>query len=149
MNRLFEYIANHPFLVAAAVLLAIVAIVIEIRQRARGSDLVGPNDAVRLLNGGAVAIDVREGKDYELGHIVDARSIPAAELANRAESLKKYKEKPVILYCDSGVASAGAARALRALGFTKAVALRGGLQNWRQENLPILKGPARKDGKAA
>jgi rhodanese-related sulfurtransferase len=149
MNRLLEYTTNHPFLVAAVALLVVVAIVVEIRQRARGSNVIAPNDAVRLLNGGALALDVRDGKDYELGHIVDARSIPAAELANRADSLKKFKEKPVIVYCDSGLASLGAARALRALGFTQVVSLRGGLQNWRQENLPVLKGPARKDGKQA
>jgi rhodanese-related sulfurtransferase len=149
MNRLFEYTANHPFLVAAAAILAVLAIVIEIRQRARGGNLIGPNDAVRLANGGALILDVRDSKDYEAGHIIDARNVPAAELANRAESFKKYKEKPVLVYCESGFASAAAARALRALGFGKVVTLRGGLQNWRQENLPLMKGSARKEGKQA
>jgi rhodanese-related sulfurtransferase len=102
---------------------------------------------VRLQNSGALLVDVRDSKDYEAGHIIEARHIPAAEIASRAESLKKFKEKPVIVYCDAGFTSAGAARQLRASGFTKVVTLSGGLNSWRQENLPLVKGAARKDGK--
>jgi rhodanese-related sulfurtransferase len=108
---------------------------------------VSPNDAIQLSNGGALLLDVREAGEYEAGHIIDARHIPAAQVGAQADSLKKYREKPVVVYCDSGFASAGAARALRAAGFSKVVTLRGGLQNWRQENLPLVKG--KKEGKHA
>ena len=67
MNRLFEYTTNHPFLVAAAAILAVLTVVIEIRQRGRGSSQVAPNDAVRLINGGALVLDVRDAKDYLIG----------------------------------------------------------------------------------
>ena len=147
MNRFFEYTTNHPFLVAAAAILAVLAVVIEMRHRARGSTSIGIPDAVRLQNAGALVVDVRDLQAYEAGHIIDARHIPAAEIASRAESLKKFKEKPVILYCDTGLASAGAARQLRAAGFNKVVTLSGGLTGWRQENLPLVKGPPKKDGK--
>jgi rhodanese-related sulfurtransferase len=147
MNRFLEYITHHPYLVAAAVILAVLAIVIELRHRARGGTSVGTNDAVRLTNSGALLLDVRDAKDYEEGHIIEARNIPSAEVASRAESLKKFKEKPVIVYCDGGFTSAAAARALRASGFTKVVTLAGGLNSWRQENLPLVKGAAKKDGK--
>jgi len=144
MNRLFEYTANHPFLVAAAAILAVLAVVIEMRQRTRGSQAIEPTAAVRLANAGALVLDVRDGKDYEAGHIIDARHVPASELAGRAESFKRYRDKPVLVYCDGGPASAGAARLLRAAGFGKVVTLRGGLQSWRQENLPLVKGASRK-----
>jgi rhodanese-related sulfurtransferase len=149
MNRLLEYTTTHPFLVAAVAILAVLAIVIEIRQRARGTHLIAPSDAVRLANSGALMLDVRDSKDYDAGHIIDSRNLPAADIATRADSLKKFKEKPVIVYCESGNASAGAAKALRAAGFNKVVTLSGGLQAWRQENLPLVKTPARKDGKHA
>jgi len=148
MNRFPEYISNHPFLVAAAAILAVLAIVFEIRQRARGSSLVSPNDAVRLVNGGALVLDVREPKDYEAGHIIEARSVPAGEVASRVDNFKKHREKPVVVYCESGLASAAAARALKAQGFTKVVTLRGGLQSWRQENLPLVKSPVKKESKS-
>ena len=150
MNRFFEYVVHHPFLVAAAAILAVLALVIEIRHRARGGSAVAPADAVRLANAGALLLDVRDSKEYEAGHIIEARHLPAAELAAKAETmLKKYKEKPVVVYCESGMASGAAARTLRAGGFNKVVTLRGGLQSWRQENLPLVKGAARKDGKQA
>lgn len=147
MNRLFEYTTNHPFLVAAAAILFVLAIIIEVRNRARGSNLISPNEAIQLANTGAAVIDVRSAEEYQAGHIIDSRHIPASELASRAESLKKYKEKPVLVYCENGFASAAAARALRGLGFTKVATLRGGLTSWRQENLPLVKGEGKK-GKA-
>jgi len=150
MNRFFEYTTNHPFLVAAAVILAVLGVVIEMRQRARGTRAIGPADAVRLANSGALFIDVRADTDYEAGHIIDARHVPAASVAERAESFKRYKDKPVVVYCDSGMASAGAARSLRAAGFNKVVTLRGGLQGWRQENLPLVsKNVQRKPAKSS
>lgn len=149
MNRLVEYVINHPFLVGAAAILAVLAIVIEFRHRARGSSAVAPADAVRLANSGALMLDVRDSAAYEAGHIIEARNLPAAELAGKAETLKKYKDKPVIVYCENGMASGGAARTLRTSGFNKVVSLRGGLHAWRQENLPLVKGAARKDGKQA
>jgi rhodanese-related sulfurtransferase len=144
MNRFVEFSTNHPFLVAAAAILAVLVIVFEFRQRARGSFAIAPNDAVRLVNAGALVLDVRDAKAYETGHIIDARSIPADEVAQKAESLKKFKEKPVVVYCDSGASSATAAKALMAAGFTKVVSLRGGLQSWLQENLPVVKGAPKK-----
>lgn len=150
MNRFFEYTTNHPFLVAAAAILAVLVIVTEMRLRARGSQAVGSADAVKLANGGALFLDVREDKDYEAGHIIDARHVPAANVAQRAEAFKRYKDKPVVVYCDSGLSSAAAARALRAAGFNKVVTLRGGLHSWRQENLPVIsKSAERKEGKRA
>ncbi|MDY6946833.1 MAG: rhodanese-like domain-containing protein [Pseudomonadota bacterium] len=147
MNRFLEYTTNHPFLVAAAAILAVLAVVFEMRQRARGGGSVSTTDAVRLQNTGALLIDVRDSEAYQAGHIIEARHIAAAEIASRAESLKKFKEKPVIVYCDGGAASATAARQLRDSGFTKVVTLSGGLNSWRQDNLPLVKGAAKKDGK--
>lgn len=108
---------------------------------------MAPTDAIRLANSGALLLDVRDAKAFEEGHIIDARHLPAAEVASRADSLKKHKDKPVIIYCESGFSAAGAARALRAAGFTKIATLRGGLNAWRQENLPLVKGAAKKEGK--
>lgn len=144
MSRFVEYITNHPFLVAAAAILAVLAVVIEFRHRARGTAAIGPADAVRLVNAGALVLDVRDAKAYEAGHIIDARNIPAAEVGDRAETLKKFKDKPVLVYCDNGFTSANVVRQLKAVGFNKVVSLRGGLHSWHQENLPTVKGAPRK-----
>jgi len=147
MSRFFEYITNHPLLAGAAVILAVIAIVIEVLTRAKGSSLLAPADAVRLVNGGALVLDVRDTSDYNAGHIIDARNIPVKEVGERADSLKKFKEKPVVICCESGTASATAAKTLKSLGFSKVATLKGGLRGWRQENLPLIKA-VKKDGKA-
>ncbi|HTE42051.1 MAG TPA: rhodanese-like domain-containing protein [Steroidobacteraceae bacterium] len=139
MNRFLEFLQNHPYLFTAAFAVAIAAIVMELRHRKGTSAAVGPLDAVRLINSGALVLDVRPAEAFAGGHIIDARHIAAEDLGKEAESLKKkYLEKPVILCCDSGMTSAGAANTLKAQGFSKVVNLRGGLQAWKQENLPLV-----------
>ncbi len=148
MDRLIEYTTRHPFLVAAAVMLAVLVGVIEVRQRARGAASVGPADAVRLVNQGGVVLDVRDSGKFAEGHIIDARNIPSSRLSTDADTLKKWRDKPVVVCCDSGVTSGSAARTLRGLGFSKVVNLRGGIAAWQQENLPLVKASsARKEAR--
>ena len=140
MDRLLEYAARHPFLVGGTVLLALAAVAYEISRGRSGGQAVGPMDAVRLLNQGALMLDVRTKAEYDGGHVIDAKHVPQDEIAQSAETLKKYRDKVVIACCESGMRSGAAARVLRAQGFTKVVNLRGGLQSWRAENLPLVKG---------
>jgi rhodanese-related sulfurtransferase len=151
MSQLLEYISHHPFLVSAAAILAVLALVFEIRHRRSGGTSVSSLEAVQLMNSGALAVDTRSREAYEEGHLIEARHIPSSELGTAAETLKKYRDKPVIVYCDNGMTSAAAVRTLRAQGFTKAVSLRGGLNAWRQENLPLVKasGKPKREGKRA
>jgi rhodanese-related sulfurtransferase len=139
MNRFFEFATAHPLLIAAIVLAALVAVVLEIRHRASGSGSVGPTEAVLLANQGALMLDVRNDEQYADGHIIDARHVRGSDLESSADSLKKYKEKAVVVYCDTGGTSAAAARVLRSKGFTRVVNLRGGLQAWKQENMPLVR----------
>jgi rhodanese-related sulfurtransferase len=138
MNRLVEYSTHHPYLVVATVIVAIVAVIFELRLRGKGSATVGPFDAVRLHNQGAPVLDLREGEQFAAGHIVDARNIARDKLKDSLDKLKKYREKPVIVCCETGAVSAAAVKELRENGFSKAVNLRGGLAAWRQDNLPLV-----------
>jgi rhodanese-related sulfurtransferase len=146
MQRLLEYIGNHPYLAAAAVLAAIVVLVYEFRARVQAFAAVSAMQAVRLINQGALVIDLRSKDLYDAGHIVDARNVPAAELASQAETLKKWRDKNVIIYCDSGANGANAARALVKLGFSKVFNLQGGLTAWLKDNMPLTKTAAGKGG---
>ncbi len=143
MDRLLEYVARHPFLVGGTAVLAVAALVYEISRARSGGQSVGPMDAVRLLNQGAVLVDVRSQAEFDGGHVIDAKHVPQEQLASSAETLKKYREKVVITCCESGMRSGAAARVLQAQGFTKVVNLRGGLQAWRADNLPLVKSDAK------
>ena len=140
MDRLLEYVARHPFLVGGTAVLALAVIAYEVSRARSGGQAVGPMDAVRLMNQGALLVDVRSREEFEGGHVLDARHLPQEEVAGAGESLKKYRDKPVIVCCESGMRSGAAARVLKAQGFAKVVNLRGGLAAWRGDNLPLVKG---------
>lgn len=140
MERLLEYATRHPLLIGGTVALALLAAAYEFSRLRSGGQAVGPIDAVRLMNQGALLVDVRSREEFEGGHVLDARHLPQEEVAGAGESLKKYRDKPVIVCCESGMRSGAAARVLKAQGFAKVVNLRGGLAAWRTENLPLVKG---------
>jgi len=139
MDRLLEYVASHPLLAGGTVLLALAVAAYEFSRARSGGQAVGPTEAVRLMNQGAVLVDVRSQAEFDSGHILDARHVTQDEVAKAAETLKRFKEKVVVVCCESGMRSGASARVLQAQGFTKVVNLRGGLQAWRTENLPLVK----------
>jgi rhodanese-related sulfurtransferase len=139
MERLLDYITRHPFLAGGTAALALAVLAYEASRARSGGQSVGPMDAVRLMNQGAVLFDVRSQSEFDSGHILDAKHVPQDQLASSAEALKKHKDKVVIACCESGMRSGAAARVLQAQGFTKVVNLKGGLQAWRAENLPLVK----------
>ncbi len=140
MDRFLEYAANHPLLVGATVVLALAIAAYEVSRARSGGQSVGPTEAVRLMNQGALLVDVRSKAEFDSGHILEARHVPQEEVAQAAETLKRFKDKVVIVCCESGMRSGAASRVLQAQGFAKVVNLRGGLQGWRTDNLPLVKG---------
>ena len=139
MQRLFEFIEHHYFLASGAFLAAIALILYEVRARAQDFGALSAMQAVRLMNQGAIVIDLRDKEAFEAGHIRDARNVPAVQLEAQADTLKKWRDKAVIAYCDSGMSSAGAVRTLTKLGFTQVFNLEGGLNAWVKDNLPLSK----------
>lgn len=139
MNQLMPFATHHPIQVAMLVVTAIAVLVYELRLRAQSSGTISAQDAVRLMNQGAAVLDVRGPEAWAAGHIGNARALPADGLAAVAESLKRYKDKPVIVYCERGVSANAAVRELTRLGFSKVFNLRGGISGWRSENLPVVR----------
>lgn len=140
MDRLIEYIGNHPLLAGAAGLMAVVVLAYELRQRANAAAAVSPGEAVRLMNEGALVLDIRSANQFKDGHISGARNVPGDQIAEGAKALDKAKGKTLITCCESGITSAAAARKLTQLGLGPVYNLRGGLAAWRQDNLPVVKG---------
>jgi rhodanese-related sulfurtransferase len=139
MQRLLEFIGNHYYLAGGAVLAAAALIIYELRARVQSFAALSSMQAVRLMNQGALVIDLRDKESFDGGHIGDARNVPSSQLESQAGSLKKWRDRTVITYCDSGISGAGAARTLTKLGFTKVFNLQGGLNAWVKDNLPLMK----------
>lgn len=138
MQRLLEFAQHHPILVGLAVVLAIAVLVYELLNRGKGSGL-SPQETILLMNQGARVFDLRASDAYAAGHISGSKWLDVNELDKSPDSLKKYRERLVVLVCETGTVASAVARKLQAAGFTKVFNLRGGLAAWRAENLPLVK----------
>jgi phage shock protein E len=69
-------------------------------------------DYTSLLKKGAVVIDVRNGAEFDAGHIGKAKNIPLERLSERIIELKNLNV-PIICCCMSGVRSGIAAHKLK------------------------------------
>ena len=140
MEHLIEFATVHYWLATATVLVAALVIVYEMRARSEGLVSISPQEVVLLINRGALLIDLRPQEQYAAGHVNGARQMSGDQILKAADTLKKYREKAVVVYDDTGSLGASAARQLAAQGFTKAFNLRGGLAAWRAERLPLARG---------
>ena len=139
MQQLIEFIGHHALLTGAAAVALMAVAAYEFRIGAQASAALSSMQVVRLMNQGALVIDLRARETYDTGHIGEARNIPLSTLESQGEALKKWRDKPVIAYCDTGRDGAVAARTLQRLGFTKAFSLAGGLNGWIKDNMPVGK----------
>jgi rhodanese-related sulfurtransferase len=140
MDRLLDYSINHPLLAGGLVLMALVVLAFEMRSRGALSAAIGPNEAVRLMNEGAVLVDLRSANQYKDGHITGAKNLPGDQVAADPKAVEKLASKTVVLYCDDGATTAAAQRTLERAGIKNVFSLRGGLAAWKQENLPVARG---------
>jgi rhodanese-related sulfurtransferase len=140
MDRLIEFIGHHPLLAAAAVVAALIVLAYEYYLRMQGVSAISPQELIRLMNQGALVLDLRSLDEFAAGHISGARQMPFEQLPKAGETLKKHREKPVIVYGADEASGPVVVRRLAAQGFTKALCLRGGLATWRAEHLPLAKG---------
>jgi rhodanese-related sulfurtransferase len=106
----------------------------------RRGEKVSVLQATQLLNQGKTAVvDVREPSAFAAGHLRDAKNIPLKELPNRLGELDKFKSKPVIAVCQTGVQSSKAAAQLKKAGFSEVFSLDGGVSAWQAQGLPTTK----------
>jgi len=67
-------------------------------------------------------------------------NVPHTSLESRLAELEKYKEKPVTIVCKMGQHAGTAGAMLRKAGFASVSRLSGGMTEWRNQNLPVVKG---------
>ncbi|MFZ5932437.1 MAG: VTT domain-containing protein [Pseudomonadota bacterium] len=128
----------------ALALLAAIAFLPRLIRRLRGGEpfrwieVDGLAGQLRERSGIAL-IDVRGPDEFTgpLGHIGAALNIPVAELPGRLIEVKAFKDRPVILVCRTDKRSANAAALLREAGFRDVHVLRGGMERWNRNGLPV------------
>ncbi len=96
---------------------AVIAVVL--LRRLAGGRRVSPDLVREKIQAGATILDVRTPGEFRSGAYPGARNIPVQELDRRLGELDK--DRPVVVYCASGMRSASAERLLRARGFADVV----------------------------
>ncbi len=139
MAQIFEFIGNHPLLIAAFVGVLGVLAFTEYNRMFSGVKQLSPFAATQMLNSGeAVFVDVRSDNEFKSGHIINARNMPANNFDKHIHELEKHKEKDVIVYCESGMRAQKVISKLRKSGFTSVHTIAGGLGAWEKANLPTV-----------
>ncbi|MDD7805808.1 MAG: rhodanese-like domain-containing protein [Endozoicomonas sp. (ex Botrylloides leachii)] len=137
MEQVIEFTLHHPFLVGVLALLICVLIFTEMRK---GGQAISSHDLTKLVNQeGGVIVDIREKNDFNKGHIVDSLHIPYARLKERASELSKYQDKPLIIVDAMGQHAGMAGKILKDTGLTKVMKLKGGINTWQADSLPLAK----------
>lgn len=77
----------------------------------------------------SMLVDVRESHEFKSGHIPGAKNVPLSQLKSRVNEIPK--DKPVFVYCQSGMRSKRAAAMLKNSGVSNIVNLKGGIMGWQ------------------
>src|SRR5919198_3256272 len=102
-------------------------------------DTITPQELKARLdrNDRPLLLDVRQDWETKLCRLDNSVHIPIEEIELRTDELNPDDE--IVVYCHHGVRSAAVANYLRSLGFTKAVNLAGGLDQWARTVDPSMR----------
>ncbi len=137
MDQFIEFVVNHWVLATLFVILLATLLLTESRKAGKS---LSNQELVLLLNKDqAVVLDLRDKKEFGEGHITGSINIPFASLKDRAVELQKYKDKQIVLVDKMGQHTGVAGKILRAAGYQDIRRLSGGVTEWRNANMPLVK----------
>lgn len=131
------FAANWLLFVLLFIVLAAIGFY-EFTNRGKSGSQLSNIAASHLINQGALLIDTRSAAEFKSGHIAGAKHVSAEKFAEYADALTLAKDKPIIVYCCSGINSRQHANLLTAKGFTQVYQLKSGIEGWQAENLPVV-----------
>lgn len=136
MENLPEFISNHPWWIVSAVGVIALIIINEWLIRTRGFTAISSAELVQKLNKGAKVLDIRSEKAFKEGHILNSVNMSSDKIA---DALKKLKDKnqDIVVCCQTGVTCNRVAKELTKDGYTQVSTLRGGIQAWISDKMPI------------
>ena len=86
----------------------------------------------KIINDGAILLDVRTKEEYNEKHIDGASLLPLDKIdIDSISQIVSEKDTPIIVYCRSGNRSQQAREKLIALGYSKVYDL-GAMSNWKE-----------------
>lgn len=83
----------------------------------------------------AILLDVRTEEEVRAGAIAGQMNVVYDEAF--ATKLSNLEQKPIFVYCGSGIRSAKAARILREKGYNPVYEMEGGMKAWKAAGFPV------------
>ena len=104
----------------------------------KSTDVITPTETVELVKSGAILLDVRTPKEYQDGHIENAKNVPLQDLiAASAQGLPEDHNKTIVTICGVGKRSLNALLLLKAQGYERVKSADGGMQAWKSGGFPL------------
>ena len=109
-------------------------------QRAAAGSTITATELKEMLDAGKdpFLVDVREPVEFEIVKIPGGVLIPKDRILSGEALAELPQDKPLVLYCRTGVRSAEALAAVKAAGFKDAVHVQGGVTAWATQVDPSL-----------
>jgi rhodanese-related sulfurtransferase len=85
--------------------------------------------ARRAADASLVLIDVREDREWNLGHAAGAQHMSRGTLESKIDSAVP-RDATIVLYCASGNRSALSTESLQQMGYTNVASMAGGFRAW-------------------
>lgn len=137
---LISFVIKYWYLWLSLIVLLGLLIYHELRGAVHGVRLLTAAQVVEKINREqAVIVDIRPSSIYAEGHIVDAQSIPESDLSVKQGKLAKYKQRPIVVACQSGQQCTKVGAQFVQEGFDQVFALKGGMNAWNEAGLPLVK----------
>lgn len=138
MDQIVEFSANHPLLVVGFLAVLVLLVWTEVLRKVRGLVELSPAQAVPWINDpNTVIVDISAVADFNRGHIVNARNLPASRLAKPDAEILKLRAHKLLVVCKSGQSAQAAAQSLRKMGAAEVAVLKGGMTQWRSDQFPV------------
>jgi len=140
MEQFTAFVIKNWLLWSGFFLVLLLLALTELQSRLRGPRKLSNLEATQLINReNAIVFDVRDQTAFSKGHIIGSQHLLPSQVKDKLNQLSKYKTQPVIVVCEYGQQSSAVGEVLRKNGFERVYNLQGGLNNWRQSNLPLEK----------
>jgi len=141
LTRLPHFIANHVLLAATLVVIILALVALEVSRKFRGFRELTPGSLVQMINRGSpLVVDLSAFADFEKGHIMGSKHVAPSQFDPENKDLAKARDLQVVTVCRNGMESGKAAKRLVKAGFSNVATLAGGINAWKQADLPLAKG---------
>ena len=133
-----EFVLANWQLFAGVVLVAALLLISSSKASFGGVIQANPSQIVQVINQSkAQVIDLRSNLAFKEGHLIGAVNLTDDQLAAGLKKLK-LSEKPVVLVADIKGSTGAAAKILKAADVAQIYQLKGGIQSWTDEHLPLV-----------